>query len=321
MLLFNHTNSLDPFTTLSFGSGDFEEFPIRSSQAAFVNWQAQSNAHALLINEAGRLVDGGVSALYALNAFAKTEAGVSLLYILGGIVDAEFTGTVTMTAPFIGDRESDALFSSQVTLATPFVADVEVDASFSSTVDLGSPFTGDRDRLAEFLSVVGVSSLFLPDDAVIDVWVFGVDSEAPSISRYSGFRFNSFAELNGRYYAAGDDGISELTGGTDEGAAIEGHIVTGRAAQGGDRRSRASIVYITGRSAGVLHCATIDEKGVENDYRMETPLGDIVSRERVKIGKGLKESFWQFKIGNEGGEDFELMNVGTLPDQQKRRVK
>ena len=111
------------------------------------------------------------------------------------------------------------------------------------------------------------------------------------------------------------------TGDDDAGAAIDGYVLTPRRAQGADRRSRVPLIYLTGRSQGILHCTVIDEEGAEFDYTAERALGDRDARERVKLGRGLKASFWQLKIGNENGEDFELTDAGSLPDVQKRRVK
>lgn len=322
---------------LLFGSNDITLLRVgRPDQAAGyyrstpVNWQAQSSAHALLDNAAGLLVYGGATIEYTLNAYAKTYGGASIEYILGGIVDAEFTSAITFTAPFAGEREVDAEFTSACTWSAPFGGEVEVDAEFTSVIDFSSVFLPERTLEAEFTSVITVTDEWFGsvttvtgevlDQAGLDAWVFTLGADAPPISRYLGFDFNSFAELGGRYYAAGDDGIYELGGENDDGAQIEGHIITGRAQQSGDRRTRMPILYLSGSSVGVLHCGVIDEDATVHDYTAERALGDIPSRERVKIGRGIKASFWQMRIGNEAGEDFELIDAGTLPDVLKRRV-
>ena len=155
----------------------------------------------------------------------------------------------------------------------------------------------------------------------VTAWVFTLGVELPPVSRYTDFGFNSFVQIGGRYYAASDEGIFELGGENDDGVDIDGYVLTGRKQQGGDRRTRTPILYLTGRSTGVLHCAVIDESGREYDYTTERALGDIPSRERVKFGRGLKMTYWRYRIGNERGEDFELADAGTLVDVQQRRVR
>lgn len=162
----------------------------------------------------------------------------------------------------------------------------------------------------------------------LDVWAFTLPNintgagggEAAPASRYESFEFNSFAMVEERYYAVGDSGISEIGGENDDAAEIAGDILTGTRPQGADRLQRMPIVYLTGRSEGLLHCAVIDEDGAVHDYTAERACGPRETRQRVKIGCGLKASLWQLRIGNEGGQDFELMDAGSLPDVLKRRI-
>lgn len=154
----------------------------------------------------------------------------------------------------------------------------------------------------------------------VETWVFTLDGETTPISRYLDFDFNSFVEHEGRYYAADAGGIYELGGENDDSIEIDGYILTGRRQEGVDRQTRVPIVYLIGRSTGKLHCRVIDERGVEYDYRAERALGNVPSRQRVKLGLGLKMSEWQYRIGNENGEDFELQDAGSLVDVLMRRV-
>lgn len=320
MLNYNDPRGFDPFTTQAFSSGDEQQFSDRYFSAFPVNWRVQSSAHTLLLNEAGRLVYGGAVMEYALQAYTKTYGGAVMEYILGGIVEAEFTSAITITAPFDGLREMDAEFTSEITITAPFVGEVEVDAEFTSHIDFSSVFLPERTLEAEFTSHIVFTGEWATEDPGLDVWAFTLGADAPPPSRYTGFDFNSFAAIEGRYYAAAADGIYELTGDDDAGTAIDAYVLTARRGQGADRRSRMPMVYLAGRSQGVLHCAVIDEDGVEFDYTAERALGDRDGRERVKLGRGLKASFWQLKIGNENGEDFELTDAATLADILKRRV-
>jgi len=155
----------------------------------------------------------------------------------------------------------------------------------------------------------------------VDAWAFTLDGETTPASRYAQFDFNSFTMLDGMCFAAGADGIYELGGEDDDGAAIEAHLLTASRPQKVDRLQRMPRVYLVGRSEGVLHCAVVDEQGVVCDYTAERALGAHETRQRVKIGLGLKASIWRLRIGNEQGQDFELMDAGTLPDVLTRRVR
>lgn len=309
----------DP-TTFRIGSDNDLQGNVLYFAQVPVNFRVQSSAHALLLNEAGRLVYGGLVMEWALNAYAKSYGGAVIEYILGGIVEADFVSVIDITSIAVGERESNATFTSVIDITSLVTGEVEVDASFDSVLDITSLFPAERTSNAEFLSVIEFVGEWLPDAPGIDAWAFTLGGEAAPASRYENFDFNSFAALEGHYYAVGDDGIFELGGEDDDGVGIAGHILTGSRPQGVDRLQRMPILYLTGRSTGVLHCSVVDEEGVAHDYTAERPLGARESRQRVKIGKGLKASLWQLRIGNEAGQDFELMDAGSLPDVQKRRV-
>ena len=209
MLNYNSSLGLNPFTTRVWNSGD-QQF-ARTYYSAFpVNWRAQSNAHALILNAAGQLVYFGDVQEYALNAYTKTYFGDVMEYILGGIVEAEFTSAITITAPFEGLREMDAAFASTITITAPFIAEVEVDAEFASTITFSSTFPVERTLEAEFASSIAYTGEWVPDELGIDVWAFTLGGDVPPPSRYTSFDFNSFAAIEGRYYAAAADGIYEL---------------------------------------------------------------------------------------------------------------
>lgn len=210
---------------------------------------------------------------------------------------------------------------SLVTLSSEATAIRRIPAVAGSTGIVSSDATA-RARyhvIAPNSGIVESSASYLGEP--VTAWVFTLGADAPPVSRYAGFDFNSFVQIGGRYYAASDAGIFELGGENDDGAEIEGYILTGRAQQGTDRRTSVPILYVTGRSAGVLHVRVIDEDGAEYDYTTERALGNVPSRERVKFGRGHRMTFWRYRIGNERGEDFELTDAGTLVDVRQRRVR
>lgn len=321
MLQFVDPRDFDPFTTQGLGGGDDQPFRDVYFSAFPVNWRVQSNVHALLLNEAGRLIYGEAAIEYTLNAYTVTYGEIVIEYILGGIVDAEFTSTLSFAAPFTGSREVAATFTSALTFSSTMAGQVEAEAEFTSTLDFASLFTTQRERTAEFVSTLVFDSDFEPDDIEQETWVFTLGGEAAPASRYTGFYFNSFAVVDGYYYAAGIDGIYELGGEDDDGTAIEAAILTASRPQGGvDRLQGMPRVYLLGRSDGILHCEVTDQDGTVYDYPAERALGTRESRQRVKIGRGLRKSVWPIRIKNEGGQDFELIDVGTLPDVLKKRV-
>lgn len=320
MLQFAHPQGFDPFTTKAFGSGDEQQFSGRYYSAFPVNWQAQSSAHALLLNATGLLVYGGATIEYVLNAFAKTYGGAAIEYILGFIVEADFVSSGAGTAPFVPNVEYVTNTVASSGAGTTLVA-VErlIDSIVASTA------TGIGTTLTNLTSDVFVAStantavVFAFEGEEYDVWVFNADTFAAS--RYVNFNFNSFAAYRGRYYGANAAGLYELSGDTDAGAVIAASLTLGRMNFGTSQLKHVFRAYLSGTSEGKLVLRVVGDDGAVRTYKTNVPLGDIINYKRVDPAKGLSAHYWQFSIENELGQDFALDSMDIYPVVLQRRVK
>ncbi|MGA2159848.1 MAG: hypothetical protein ABSG90_11605 [Dehalococcoidia bacterium] len=87
-----------------------------------------------------------------------------------------------------------------------------------------------------------------PEVGVYDTYALTGGRDEPSI--YSGFNFNSYARLHGRYYGAGPAGISLLEGDDDAGAKIHAGVRLNPFNMGSEREKRLRIVRCGGETRG-----------------------------------------------------------------------
>jgi hypothetical protein len=326
MLIFANQTGLDPSSGLVLGGGEasleseqyFSRFPI--------NWKAQSSAHSLLLNGTGLLIYGGLRLEYLLDTYTVTYGGFRIEYILGGIVEGSFDSVMDVPSAVSTLAEyPNLLFTSTADIPSSLSVSREVDVSFASVLDGQSALVANLTLTAVFSSTLEIMTTAVLDGIEYDVWAFTLDTEHTPGYRYENYNFNSFARLStgagDLYYAADDSGIHELTGGTDNGTQIKASILTGRHAEGSEHLQQVLTGYLAGTSAGQLVLRVVTDSGTIYSYTAEAALGTNPTRQRVKLGRGLKAHFWQLEVKNQSGEDFELMNIDVLPVILKRRIK
>ncbi len=149
-----------------------------------------------------------------------------------------------------------------------------------------------------------------------------MNTRTRGVTQYQGYNFNSFAELDGKYYGANDEGLYLLEGDTDDSALISAHIRTGLTDFGTQLKKQVHDAYIGYTTDGrlLLKVITTDAGArKENWYALNAKEIEASSDNRFRISKGLKSVYWQFEVANVDGADFDISNMTVWPFVLHRR--
>ncbi|MNV56453.1 hypothetical protein D3C71_1487370 [compost metagenome] len=152
--------------------------------------------------------------------------------------------------------------------------------------------------------------------------VYAMNLEGNGSTRYTGFDFNSFANIGGRYFGAKHDGIFELEGDDDAGQPIEASWSPGKLDFGTSQLKTPSHVYLGMAAEGYLYLridAEQDRKAVSYVYRVRG-YDDSLRQERITIGKGLRTNYVVPTFFNEDGEDFEIDTAEFVVADLTRKI-
>jgi hypothetical protein len=239
---------------------------------------------------------------------------------------------------------TEATFDSFL-LGTPLVyVDFDIVVTFSSDLTVSSIFIVRRDYINTLLETLSATSIVNPlgsyqltkveaialtdfFSAAVDgipgafssnttTWVLNVDTGATV--QYDRFGFNSFAERDGQYLAAAEDGIYLLEGTTDAGVEIQSLVDLAISRFATPQKKYFPTVYIGVTSTGkMLLKANVDG----TDWIFEANnTATTMQNQRIDLGRGLSGSHWRFTILNQDGVDFDLESVEFLPLISSRRV-
>lgn len=160
-------------------------------------------------------------------------------------------------------------------------------------------------------------------DTVYAAWVCNTETKA--FSNYENYPFNSFFELDGRYYGVADTGVYLLEGNTDDGDAIAWRIRTGLWNLGTGKMKNVPSMYLGYRSSGdmVLKVVTTTIGGdkEQNWYQLKPVSTNNVTHEgRINLGRGLRSVYWGFELEGINGADFALETLQLFPVILDRRI-
>lgn len=147
-----------------------------------------------------------------------------------------------------------------------------------------------------------------------------VNANTNAVVKYHNFNFNSYANLNGKYYGIMDDGIYELDGDTDDGAAIAASVTLGKQDFSSEMLKQMQCVYIGTHSNGNLILKVMTDSGAVNYYTMTGQVSGDIQTNRVIIGKGLRSRYWQFELTNVSGGDLTFDSISFHPVEISRRI-
>lgn len=147
-------------------------------------------------------------------------------------------------------------------------------------------------------------------------WAVNLDTGAPS--RYMGLPATSMFQHAGKTYVTNAAGVYELTGGSDAGQPIRAAVTLPRSDFSDGHEKRVPWVYVGARTAGPLVLKVITDSPSVRYYAV-TSGGASMQGYRVQIGKGLKSRYWQFRLENKAGADFDLDSIEILPNVLRQR--
>ena len=143
-----------------------------------------------------------------------------------------------------------------------------------------------------------------------------------AISTYSNYPFNSLARFNGKYLAAGEDGIYELGGDSDSGTQILSKIKTGPMDFGEKIIKHLRNVWLTYRSDGHLELVLYVDEDEDNPVSRSTEIAsDEIREERIKVPRGLKGRYYTIELKNVSGSGFDIDSVSLLVESIRRKIR
>lgn len=148
--------------------------------------------------------------------------------------------------------------------------------------------------------------------------VWALNTDINGATRYEGYDFNSFAELDGVYYGAKSDGLYRLDGRDDNGQDVDSRVNFGRLNFGTLTRKALPYLYAGVSSDGNLVLkVTADGQTYHYNLRHNT---EQLKAHRFELGRGLRASYYDVELIGEGGTAFDMTDIEFFPLEISRRL-
>lgn len=248
--------------------------------------------------------------------------------------------TSTATAARVGDRTA----SSTANVTSSASREKVIAATAASTVVVSSAITAQLavDRLAPSSAIVVgsataslVANVLAPSAAIaygtarydgeeMDAWATNLLNQA--IGKYTGFDFNSFANVGGRLFGFSDAGIFEITGSTDAGQPIPFFLMSESHSKLGGESGLGMLMPHTAYLVGDLpeSPSVVDMFIMTDDDELYSyPVGETdtrMSTARVLLGRGLRSRFLRYGIYGTAHESVEIASITIKGASSARNV-
>lgn len=178
-------------------------------------------------------------------------------------------------------------------------------AGSAAVVDVSFPsFAGQITVLGTTVATVNTSlpRMFitaLAERPFIHSATYVMNTQSSALSEYLNYGFNSFAEFNGMYLAAGTNGLVQIdTGVLDDAAEVAGRWKTGRLDFGSMQQKRAADLYGSVLTEGDVTMRVSVDKSEQYEYVFGPFSQDELVEARIQggIAKGLRGRYWEFEF-------------------------
>lgn len=144
----------------------------------------------------------------------------------------------------------------------------------------------------------------------VEVIGYALNLRALGLSEYEGYNFNSLCVINGKSFGASSTGLYLLEGDDDEGVNVDAHVTFPLTDFESDNEKRVRSVYYGGTASKQMKLHVWGNEGDERTriFRANTTKSKTV----IPVGRGAKGEYWQFKVSNLRGADFEINSLESF---------
>lgn len=249
---------------------------------------------------------------YHFTLAAKVVIGQVFDKFASAVLTQLFTVHPTINRQYIANNSLAQLLSISSSLTNTLT--LEVTESINLDVDaeqlVRMIYAGDP-----LLDGVVITALYISPSGTTTTWA--VNTRTNAVTEYTNYDFRSFAMMGNRYIAAGADGLYELDGDTDDGAAIISEMMSGYLQLNEKKLFGIKGAYVAIRGGGRFYLKLVSGDGREYVYELRAQPNLMTTK--VKVGKGIRTTYMAFDLITEG-QDFDLDSIEFIPMTSGRRV-
>lgn len=167
-----------------------------------------------------------------------------------------------------------------------------------------------------FVRATGIHAL---PDPRLESFAWAATEQGGMVTRYSGYNFQSFAEIAGKHYGVRTDGLFLLEGTDDADVPISAEVNFGNMNFSRSELKHLPNVYVGTKATDGRLFLKVETAQGEFTYEARRT-DEEMATQRFDLGRGLRDNWFEFTLVAEDVTAFELDNVEFKPVTSKRRI-
>jgi len=143
-----------------------------------------------------------------------------------------------------------------------------------------------------------------------------------AVTEYKNYNFNSLLHFNGAFIGMNEQGVFMLDGNNDLGELIQARIKSG--VEDFSKDGAVTIpreAWLAYRSDNGMLLDVRGDESVDLPTMVFSKVAAGIRECRAKLGRGIKQRFFQWDLKNQNGSDFSLQSLRILGDIIKRKTR
>lgn len=207
------------------------------------------------------------------------------------------------------------LFRAQASCAMGMNSILDADIPVRARVVFALEVVGET-LLQLLATAYGMSPLADPG---AESFAWAATEQGGMVTRYSGYNFQSFAEINGKHYGVRADGLFLLEGTDDADVPISAELAFGGTDFGSAALKHLPNVYVGVKATDGRLFLKVETSQGEFTYEARRA-DERMATQRFDLGRGLRDNWFDFTLIAEDVTAFELDNIEFKPVTSKRRI-
>jgi len=144
----------------------------------------------------------------------------------------------------------------------------------------------------------------------VEVIGYAINLRALGLSEYEGYNFNSLCVINGKPFGASSTGLYLLEGDDDQGVNIDSYATFPLTDFEIDSEKRVRSIYYGGTASKQMKLTAWVNEGDERERVFKPSV--LKGKTIIPVGRGAIGEYWQFRVSNLRGADFELDSLESF---------
>lgn len=193
--------------------------------------------------------------------------------------------------------------------------------NYTTGIGVLQPLRAPDSYSAGYVALERISAAGYSRESLVEIYLTKtMNTRSSAVTEYQNYNFNSYAFINGDYYAAGPGGLYKLDGSDDNGANIDWSFRTGQMDDKTPLLKRIPEIVLGLRASGPVRVRVYKDDNTYFDYMLPATNTSTIHQQRVQPGKGMRSRYYSIELQGVSNSEAAFDSMQVNMTKTTRRI-